>query len=85
VTTRQLLNRNSYVLLSAVVLMVAAYFVARLQTWTAWLAWIVAVALLYTGFLLLRIGSGTRLGEEEIDKLVGNGKVPVVLQLFSNY
>jgi hypothetical protein len=83
-TTRQILGRNSYVLASGLVLMVAAYFVARLGSWQAWLAWIVAVALLYAGFLLLRPGAGTKLGEPELEQLIGSGR-PVMLELFSNY
>jgi membrane protein implicated in regulation of membrane protease activity len=83
-TTRQILGRNSYVLASGLVLMVAAYFVARLGSWQVWLAWIAAVALLYAGFLLLRPGAGTKLGEPELEQLIGSGR-PVMLELFSNY
>lgn len=83
-STRQLLNRNSYVLISAAALMVAGYIVARLGTWTAWLAWILAVAALYGGFLMLRTGRGTRLSDTELELLIGAGK-PVMVQLFSNY
>jgi hypothetical protein len=83
-STRQILARNSYVLASALVLMVAAYFVARFGTWAVWLAWIVAVALLYVGFLLLRPGAGTKLSDAELEQLIGSGR-PVLLELFSNY
>jgi hypothetical protein len=83
-STRQILGRNSYILASALVLMLAAYFVARLGSWEAWLAWIVAVVLLYAGFLALRPGAGTKLGEPELEQLIGSGR-PVVLELFSNY
>jgi ABC-type multidrug transport system permease subunit len=83
-TTRQLLNRNSYVLASAVVLMLAAYFVARVGNWEAWIAWIVAVLLLYTGFLALRPGAGSKMSEAELEQLVGAGK-PILLELYSNY
>ena len=83
-STRQILGRNSYVLASALALMLAAYFVARLGNWEAWLAWIVAVALLYVGFVALRPGAGTKLGEPELEQLIGSGR-PVVLELFSNY
>jgi hypothetical protein len=83
-TTRQLLNRNSYVLVSAAALMVAGYFVARLGTWTAWLAWIIAIGALFGGFLLLRTGRGTKLSDAELELLIGAGK-PVMVQLFSNY
>jgi len=72
------------VLASAIVLMLAAYFVARLETWTAWLAWILAVAVLYAAFLLLRPGAGSKLSDTEVELLVGSGK-PVLLVLFSNY
>ncbi|HLQ35607.1 MAG TPA: hypothetical protein VK457_23210 [Chloroflexota bacterium] len=82
-STRQVLNRNSYVVAAGLVLMVAAYFVARIGGW-AWLAWIVAVALLYAGFLALRPGAGSKLSDTEIELLVGSGK-PVLLELFSNY
>ncbi len=83
-TTRQLLNRNSYVLLSAAALMVAGYIVARLENWIAWVAWIVAAVALYAGWLLMRTGRGSRLSDTELELLVGAGK-PVMLQLFSNY
>ena len=82
-STRQVLNRNSYVVAAGLVLMVAAYFVARIGG-CAWLAWIVAVALLYAGFLALRPGAGSKLSDTEIELLVGSGK-PVLLELFSNY
>ena len=71
-------------LASGLVLMVAAYFVARLETWGAWLAWILAVALLFAAFLALRPGAGSKLSDTEIELLVGGGK-PVLLVLFSNY
>ena len=83
-STRQLLNRNSYVLIAAAALMVAGYIVARLENWIAWLAWILAAFALYAGWLLMRIGRGSKLGEAELELLVGAGK-PVVLELFSNY
>lgn len=83
-TTRQILRRNSYVLASGLVLMLAAYFVARIGSWEAWLTWIVAVVLLYLGFLALRPGAGTKLGELELEQLIGSGR-PVVIELFSNY
>ena len=83
-TTRQILARNSYVLASGLVLMLAAYFVARLGTWEAWLVWILAVALLYAGFLALRPGAGTKLGEPALEQLIGGGR-PVLVELFSNY
>jgi uncharacterized membrane protein YgdD (TMEM256/DUF423 family) len=83
-TTRQLLNRNSYVLVAAAALMVAGYIVAQLGTWTAWLAWILAIGALFAGFLLLRTGRGSKLSDAELELLVGSGK-PVMLQLFSNY
>jgi hypothetical protein len=83
-TTRQLLNRNSYVLAAGLVLMLAAAFVARLETWAAWLAWILAVVLLWAAWLSLRPGRGTLLSDAEIEQLVGSGK-PVLLVLYSNY
>ena len=83
-STRHILARNSYVLASGLVLMVAAYFVARLGTWEAWLAWIVAVGALYAGFLTLRPGAGSKLGEAELEQLIGSGR-PVLLMVFSNY
>jgi hypothetical protein len=83
-STRQLLNRNSYVLAAGIVLMLAGYFVARVETWEAWLAWILAVALLYAGFLLLRPGAGSRMSEAEVEKAVGGGR-PVMLELYSNF
>ena len=83
-STRQILARNSYVLAAGLALMLAAWFVARIGSWEAWLAWIVAVGLLYGGFLALRPGAGTKLAEPEIEQLMGSGR-PVVLDLFSNY
>ena len=83
-STRQILARNSYVLASALALMLAGWFVARLSTWEAWLVWILAAGLLYAGFLALRPGTGTKLGETELEQLVGGGR-PVLLDLFSNY
>ena len=83
-STRQVLNRNSYVLAAGLALMLAGYFVARTGAWVAWLAWIVAVALVYAGFMALRPGAGTKLNDSELDQLIGSGR-PVVLELFSNF
>ena len=83
-STRQILARNSYVLASGLVLMLAAYFVARLGTWEAWLVWILVVVVLYAAFLLLRPGAGTKLGEPELEQLIGSGR-PVMMELYSNY
>lgn len=83
-STRQLVNRNSYVVVAGLVLIAAAYFVGRADSLGAWLAWIVAALLLYAGFYALRPGRGTPLTDAEVEQLVGSG-MPVLLQLFSNY
>jgi F0F1-type ATP synthase assembly protein I len=83
-TARQILNRNSYVLAAALVLIVAAYFVARSGSLGTWVAWIAVVLALYVGYLRLRPGRGTAITSEEIERLVGSG-TPVLLHLYSNY
>ncbi|HLY67489.1 MAG TPA: thioredoxin family protein [Chloroflexota bacterium] len=83
-TGRQIVNRNSYVLMAGLVLIVAAYFVAQLGSLGTWLAWIVVVLLLYVGFLRLRPGRGTAIDVDQLEQVVGGG-TPVLLELYSNY
>ena len=71
-------------LAAGLVLIVAAYFVARFGSLATWVAWIAVVLALYLGYLRLRPGAGTALGSEEIEHLVGSG-TPVLLHLYSNY
>ena len=83
-TVRQLVNRNSYVVASVLVLLVAAYFVGRVDNLAGWLIWILAAVLLYAGFFALRPGRGSQLSDAELERLVGSGTA-LFLQLFSNY
>jgi drug/metabolite transporter (DMT)-like permease len=83
-TGRQILNRNSYVIVSGLVVVVAASFVARSDSLLAWVAWIIVAAALYAGYRLLRPGKGSRMTKTELEHLVGSG-TPVMLELFSNY
>jgi hypothetical protein len=83
-TGRQILNRNSYILAAGLVLIVAAYFVARFGSLGTWVAWIAVVLALYVGYLRLRPGTGTSLGPEEVEQLIGSG-TPVLLHLYSNF
>jgi uncharacterized membrane protein len=84
VNGRQVINQNSYIVVSGLVLLVAAYFVAQFGSLATWLVWIAAVLALYLGFRVLRPGRGSQVKEAELEKLVGSG-MPVVLLLFSNY
>lgn len=84
-SSRQLLNRNSYVVIAALVLVAAALFVSGSDdSLTAWIAWLLVAVLLIAGLFGLRIGRGTRLSVQEAEHAVGDG-VPVVLALYSNY
>ena len=83
-TSRQILNRNSYVAVGGLVVVIAASFVARDPNLFSWLAWIIVVLALYGGFLLLRPGRGSQMTLTELQALLGAG-TPVVLHLYSNY
>jgi len=83
-TGKQILNRNSYIVIGGIVLLIAAYFVAQSGSLLSWLAWIAIVAALATGLWLLRPGKGTPMSEAELEKAISSG-VPLMLQLFSNY
>ena len=83
-TSRQIINRNSYVVAAGLVLIVAAYFVARFGSLGTWVAWIAVVLALYIGYLRLRPGKGTAMSAEQVEQLVGSG-TPVLLHLYSNY
>ena len=83
-TGRQIFNRNSYVILSGLAIVIAASFVARAPSLGSWLAWIIVVLAFYAGYLMLRPGKGSQVSQSELERLVGGG-TPVMLQLFSNY
>jgi hypothetical protein len=83
-TSRQIINRNSYVAAAGLVLIVAAYFVARFGSLATWVAWIGVVLALYIGFLRLRPGKGSSLTAEQVEQLLGSG-TPILLHLYSNF
>ncbi|MBV9120465.1 MAG: hypothetical protein JOZ39_07130 [Chloroflexi bacterium] len=83
-TGRQIVNRNSYVVVAGLALLVAAYFVAISGSLASWLVWIVAVVALYFGWRALKPGKGTAMSETQLERLVGAGQ-PVLLELYSNY
>ena len=81
----QVLNQNSYLLLAAVVLVVAGALVGRLGTWRVRLVILGGVvAVLVGSFLVLRSGSSQATSINEVLVLTQGG-VPVVMEVYSDF
>ena len=81
----QVLNQTSYLLLAAVVLVVAGALVWRIGTWPVRLVILGGVlAVLVASFLVLRSGSSQAASINEVLVLTQGG-VPVVVEVYSDF
>ena len=79
----RLANRNSYVVVAGLVLMIGAFFASVGRSIFGWIAWLACGGVLVAGFFLLRPG-GAKTTEGELEGAIGAGR-PVLLELYSNY
>jgi hypothetical protein len=84
-TIFQFFNQHSYVLISAIVLGVAAIVLFRRRARHAWLIWLGLLAIAIGGWFVLRTGEGTAFNSaEDYEAALRTGQ-PTLVEFYSDY
>ncbi|MDE3076837.1 MAG: thioredoxin family protein [Chloroflexota bacterium] len=81
---RRVANQYSYVLVAVLALLVGAFYVAREPRIARWIAWLIAAALLYVLYFVLRPGKPTVTDTAQLEAQVARGQ-PLLLELYSTF
>lgn len=84
-TLLQFFNQHSYLLISAIVLGVAAIALFRRRARRAWLIWLGLLAVAMAGWFALRTGEGTPFNSvEDYEAALRTGQ-PTLVEFYSDY
>jgi ABC-type uncharacterized transport system permease subunit len=84
-TIFQFFNQHSYLLISAIVLSIAAIALVRRHARRAWLIWLSLVAVALAGWLVLRTGQGATFNSVgDYEAALRSGQ-PTLVEFYSDY